>query len=309
MNDTSHPTMANGRADVIIPVFRERGDALEATIDACLHQEYPASQILVVDDGSPIPVSIPERLRNLHTVFKTPSVEVRLLRLEENSGISAARNFAIAHSTAALVACVNCEVLPAPDWLQACSSHLSQHPRAAGCFTRIVPENPKRLLSRWRMRFQEPKYGDLPRSMFAPGHAVLFRREALDSVGGYDIRFRRVREDFDICERLKNAGWETHYITESRCISIQDDGLLMLSRKALARSDWHSPEDYSFPKVVVDQTRWLMMRLGRNLVKFRFYFWPVDLAVWAGAMAIAACAFLRPHTRTVKEGIPNLRRS
>ena len=40
----------------------------------------------------------------------------------------------------------------------------------------------------------------------------------------------------------------------------------MLSRKALARSDWHSPDDYSFPKVVIDQSRWLVMRLGRNLV-------------------------------------------
>jgi GT2 family glycosyltransferase len=138
------------------------------------------------------------------------SGKVQLFRLGHNAGISAARNFAIARSTAALVACINCEVLPAPDWIRTCSSHLPQYPRVAGCFTRIVPQNPRRLLSRWRMRFQELQFGDMRHSTFAPGHAVLFRREALDSVGGYDARFRRVREDSEICERLKmRAGRRT----------------------------------------------------------------------------------------------------
>ena len=301
MNEASARTTGIGRVDVIIPVFGERCAALEATLDACLRQNWPASQIFVVDDGSPVPVSIPERIM--------ASGKVRLLRLAENGGIAAARNFAIAHSTAAWVACINCEVLPARDWLQACSYHLYEHPRAGGCFTRIVPENPQRLLSRWRMRFQETKFGDLPRSMSAPGHAVLFRREALNSVAAYDVRFRRVREDSDICERLKNAGWEIDYITESRCTSIQDDGLPMLSRKALARSDWHSPDDYSFPKVVIDQSRWLVMRLGRNVVKLRFYFWPIDIAVWIGAIGIAAACFLEAGSRTMQQEVPDLNRS
>jgi cytochrome c biogenesis factor len=157
------------------------------------------------------------------------------------------------------------------------------------------------------MRFQELQFGDMRHSTFAPGHAVLFRRGTLVSVGGYHARFRRVREDSEICERLKNAGWETYYVAKSRCTSVQDDGLRMLSRKALARSDWHSPADYSFPRVVIDQTRWLVMRLGHNLVKLRFYFWPVDVAVWAGAIGIAASQFLQPSEQTLEQEVRDLR--
>jgi len=301
MNETSPTITFNGCVDIAIPVFGEPGAALEATLDACLRQDQPASQIFVVDDGSPVPVSIPERIM--------ASGKVQLWRMPENSGIAAARNFAIAHSTAAWVACINCEVLPAPDWLQKCSHHLYEQPRVAACYTRMVPQNPRRLLSRWRMRCQDTKFGDSRCSKFAPGHAVLFRREALNSVAAYDVRFRRVREDCDICERLKNEGWEIHYVAESRCTSIQDDALSMLSRKALARSDWHSTGDYSFPKVVIDQTRWLVMRLGRNLVKFRFYFWPIDIAVWIGAIGIAASSFLQDRIRTMAQEIPTLNRS
>ena len=301
MNENLHPITFDGCVDIVIPAFGEPGAALEATLDACLRQFQTVSQILVIDDGSPVPVVIPERILS--------SGKVQLWRMAENRGIAAARNFAIARSTAAWVACINCEVLPAPDWLQSCSCHLYEHPRVAACFSRMVPHNPKRLLSRWRMRFQETNFGDHSRSASAPGHAVLFRREALDSVAAYDVRFRRVREDCDICERLENAGWEIHYLNQSRCTSIQNDDLPMLSRKALARSDWHSPDDYSFPKVVIDQSRWLVMRLGRNLVKLRFYFWPIDVAVWFGAIGIAAASFLQLRTRSGPQEFPTLRRN
>ncbi|MGA8231754.1 MAG: hypothetical protein WB795_09770 [Candidatus Acidiferrales bacterium] len=85
--------------------------------------------------------------------------------------------------------------------------------------------------------------------------------------------------------------------------------LSMLSRKGLARGDWRAPADYSFLNVVIDQSRWLVMRLGRDLVKLRFYFWPIDIAVWVGAMGIAAACFLEAGSRTVQQEVPNLNRS
>jgi hypothetical protein len=58
--------------------------------------------------------------------------------------------------------------------------------------------------------------------------------------------------------------------------------------------------------VVIDQTRWLVMRSGRNLVKLRFYFWPVDVAVWAGAIGIAASQFLQPRAQTLEQEVRDL---
>jgi cellulose synthase/poly-beta-1,6-N-acetylglucosamine synthase-like glycosyltransferase len=265
--------------DVIIPVYGERTEALASTLSACLRQTFPASKIFVVDDGSPEPVAIP------HWAAALP---ILVLRLPSNQGISAARNAAIARSTAPFLACINTEILPDPDWLATMLCYLASSPSVGACYSRIVPVNPNGLLSRWRMRFHEAKYGEQSGpSGFAPGHAVLFRKQAIDCVGGYNIRLRRIMEDSDICRRMQVAGWETHYVTASRCVSIQKDSLYELCQKQLIRSGWTSPQDYSLWDLFRGQCKWLFMRVGRNLVKGRLQFLPVDLAIWAGSLCIA----------------------
>jgi len=92
----------------------------------------------------------------------------------------------------------------------------------------------RRLLTRWRMRFHEEKYDrSAGPALFAPGHAVLFRRRAIDDVGGYDLTLRRIGEDADICKRMQDANCGTHFVSQSRCVSIQDDTL-----QYLAQSNW-----------------------------------------------------------------------
>jgi len=65
------------------------------------------------------------------------------------------------------------------------------------------------------------------------GMLVLFRKEAVDTVGGYDVHYRRHHEDWDICRRMKEFGWESHYVAVSACISIQEDSLRSLAIKQL----------------------------------------------------------------------------
>lgn len=266
--------------DVVIPVYGERPEALEATLEACLQQDHPVSRFYVVDDCSPDPVSLPTRV--------AATGKVHLMRLPRNRGISAARNAAIEKCTSPLVACVNCEILLAPDWLATCANYFLRYNDVGACFTRMVPCCPERLLTRWRMRFQEPSFereaGSAP---FAPGHAVLFRREAILKVGGYDVRFRRLDEDFDICQRMRKAGWQTHFVAQSKCFSIQQDTFRSLCNKQLRNGGWGSPEDYSLGRLFLSETRWLAVRLGRNLVKGRLLFLPLDFLVWVGALGIA----------------------
>jgi GT2 family glycosyltransferase len=276
--------------DLIIPVYGERGEALSATLSACVKLLHPVSRIFVVDDGSPTPVSLPD--------WAQPSAHISLLRLPLNQGISAARNAAIALSNASFLACINAEILPAPDWLDTCLDYLVSHPSVGACFTRTMPQNPDRLLTRWRTRFQEPKYpeqsGPVP---FAHGHAVLFRKEAVDAVGGYDVRFRRHHEDSDICQRMNTAGWESHFVPSSLCISIQQDSLKELAAKQLRDSGWYSPEESSLLRLYLHLSKWTFIRAGRNLLKGRLYFLPIDVAIWASALCIATSRTLRfPRT-------------
>ncbi|HEY2546254.1 MAG TPA: glycosyltransferase [Candidatus Acidoferrum sp.] len=272
--------------DVVIPVYGERPGALEATLSACVKQSHPIARIFVVDDGSPEPVLLPD--------WAQSSPQISLLRLPQNQGISVARNAAIALSNAPLLACINTEVLPDPDWLTACAGHIEGHPGVGACYTRLISATPHRLLTRWRMRFLETKFGEQSgASEFAPGHAVLFRKEALDAVGGYDVRYRLHHEDSDICERMRKAGWETHYLAEGHCTSIQKDTLKQIAAKELRESYWYSPAGGSLLRLYFYLSKWTIIRAGRNLATGRLYFLPVDAAIWASALWTATLRTLR----------------
>ena len=293
MSMSESATQPQLSVDVIIPVFNERQEALEATLDACLNQTYPVSHIYVIDDGSPVPAGIPQRIK--------ARGEVSLTRLPRNQRNAAARNAGIEKSDAPLIACVNCEVLPAPDWISTCVNYLSEHPDVGVCFTRTIPHHPNRLLSRWRMRFQETKFGDITGpSHFAPGHAVLFRREAVEKVERYNASLGNVSEDSDICQRIRAAGWDTHFIAHSHCVSIQNDTVTEFAKKELSRNDWESPRDYSLSRLILQRSKWTFVRMGRNLVKARLLFLPVDVAVWLMTVKIAVSKTLeaRGHRRS-----------
>jgi GT2 family glycosyltransferase len=284
MNGNMNPTPP--AVDVVIPVYGERSEALAATLSACVKQTYPIARIFVVDDGSPEPVSLPG--------WAHSSAQICPLRLSENLGISGARNVAIERSNAFYIACINTEVLPDPNWLASCADYLLRHPGVGACYTRLVSATPDRILTRWRMRFLEAKFGEQSGfSEFAPGHAVLFRKEALDVVGGYDVRHRLHHEDSDICLRMRKSGWETHYIAESRCVSIQKDTLKQLAAKELRESYWYSPAESSLLHLYFYLSKWTLIRASRNLLKGRIYFLPIDAAIWASALWTATFRTLR----------------
>jgi cellulose synthase/poly-beta-1,6-N-acetylglucosamine synthase-like glycosyltransferase len=302
MNPTHQSAVPTSETvDVVLPVFNERPEAIEATLDACLGQTHPVSQIFVIDDGSAVPAAIPKSIES--------SGKVSLTRLPQNQRNASARNAGVAKCTATYIACVNCEVLPARDWLATCVNYLSEHPEAGVCFTRTIPDHPERLLSRWRMRFQETKFGpETGSAHFAPGHAVLFRREAVEKVGRYNVRLGNVSEDSDICERIREAGWDTHFIAQSHCVSIQHNTVTEFAKKELSRNDWESPKDYPLSRLIMDRSKWMAIRMGRNLVKGRLLFLPVDLAVWAAVIKIAISKTLAARNQPAVQPLDGTRR-
>ncbi len=212
--------------DVVIPVYGERPDALSATLSACLKQTHPISRIFVVDDGSPRPVSLPG--------WAQSSGQIYLLRLNQNGGISAARNAGLANSNTPLVACVNTEVLPDPDWLETCVDYLFDRASVGAVYTRLVPLQPNRLFSQWRMRFLEAKF----------------------------------------------------------------DSLKQLALKELRESYWYSPAQSSLIRLYLHLSKWTLIRAGRNLVKGRWGFLPLDAAIWACALWTATIRTLRYFLRS-----------
>lgn len=113
--------MNQARVSVVMPT-RDRGPLLEAAVRSVLLQTTPATQILIVDDGSRDPDSV-ARLAALH-----PSIEV--LRHPNSRGVAAARNAGIERVTGDFVLFLDDDDLLHPHFLENGLATFASRPEA-----------------------------------------------------------------------------------------------------------------------------------------------------------------------------------
>ena len=74
---------------------------------------------------------------------------------------------------------------------------------------------PRGLLTPWEvLRRRLPGWKPAVEPVWLPGAFLLFRAEAFRRSGGFDERYFLYAEDFDICARLRLAGWRLRYVPE-----------------------------------------------------------------------------------------------
>ncbi|HVF79937.1 MAG TPA: glycosyltransferase family 2 protein [Solirubrobacteraceae bacterium] len=162
---------------------------------------------------------------------------VRLIVNECNVGYGAAANQALVSAAASAVLLLNSDTVLAPTALSALEAYLSAHPRAAVVGPRLanvdgslqrstypfpsagdallgesglhllvrrVPVLRERLLRTWSHDVARP----VP---WVLGAALAIRREPFEAVGGFDEAFFMYGEEVDLCRRLREAGFETHF--------------------------------------------------------------------------------------------------
>jgi GT2 family glycosyltransferase len=155
---------------------------------------------------------------------------VRLIKSKTNSGYGAAANLAIASCSSKYVLLLNCDTLLQRGSLQALSDYLDQHPTVAivgpslvnldgthqaSCFafptplqTLLKETSLSKLLSNDWLN-SSPRFAQsVP---WVLGAALTIRRQAFESVGGFDPSFFMYYEEVDLCYRLNKSGWQTHF--------------------------------------------------------------------------------------------------
>ncbi len=100
------------KVSVIVPFYKDR-ETVDATIDAICRQTHRNLEILIVDDGSPLP-DAPQILAR--QAAKDP--RVRVLH-KPNGGLGSARNFGIAQATGEFLLFCDADNLPRPDYARA----------------------------------------------------------------------------------------------------------------------------------------------------------------------------------------------
>jgi len=203
---------------VIVPAKNEEA-VIEATVRSLCAMDYAEEgarrfEVIVVDDRStdgtaPILTRLARELGIV--VMRTP---------EASFGKAAALNHAIARSRADILAVFDADARVAPDFLRRMVPYLGA-PGVGGVQARRVLYNARQNLV---TSLQDDEYRLFQRTLqrarrvlggmvcFA-GNGLLFRREALDDVGGWNED--ALTEDIDLSVRFHLAGWEIRYCDDA----------------------------------------------------------------------------------------------
>lgn len=177
---------------VVIPTFNHTHFLADA-INSVLRQTRPADEIIVVDDGS---TDNPDEV-----VDQFPSV---LLIRQDNRGISAARNAGLRSCSATHVVFLDADDLLLPCALETGLTFWKSHPDCAfvyGGYRNVS----KTLEPIKRDAFYDisanPHLELLSGNVIGAHHAVLYRRDRLIEINGFDESLRYC-EDYDIFLRI-----------------------------------------------------------------------------------------------------------
>jgi len=174
---------------------------IEASIESVLAQTYPHIELLVIDDGSKD--DSVERIRRLQERYGFD------FRVQQNQGLSRTLNEAIARAGGRLIAPFGSDDVMLPERIEKQVAWLKDRPEVGICAGNIqeIDEHgsfrgmPRDLPLR-RLDFEDVF---LDRKPGAPAPTLLFRREALEAVGGFDPQIRL--EDLLIELKITRAGY------------------------------------------------------------------------------------------------------
>jgi cellulose synthase/poly-beta-1,6-N-acetylglucosamine synthase-like glycosyltransferase/peptidoglycan/xylan/chitin deacetylase (PgdA/CDA1 family) len=194
-----------GPVSVVVPAYNEAAN-IAATVWSLARNDYPALEIIVVDDGSTDGTAdIVERL-NLATVT--------VLR-QPNAGKPAALNTGIEYAIGDLLILVDGDTVFEPDAVGRLVQPL-RDPAVGAVSGNTKVANRIGLLGRWQhleyvMGFNlDRRMFDIARCMpTVPGAIGAFRRSALRDAGG--LSDHTLAEDTDITMAVTTAGWRVVY--------------------------------------------------------------------------------------------------
>ena len=200
----------------LIVVAYGHASQLPATLDALQNLTYPAArrEIIVVENGDGSSAAVARSYAG-----------VRVLEPGRNLGFGGGCNLAVAHSNSAIIALINPDLQPQPNFLQALVTPLADETVGVVGAKLLYPDNQTiqhaggylqdPLLLAQHYGYGKPDRGafDTAREVeFVTGAALAMRRTTWDALGGMDESFYPAYyEDADLCLRVRQQGLSVRY--------------------------------------------------------------------------------------------------
>lgn len=187
---------------VLLSVYgKESAQYLESCLQSFLTQRRLADEVVLVEDG---PISA--QLDNVITTFET-KLPLKRVKLKKNSGLAIALNAGLVECSCEYVARMDTDDILLPERFAEQLAFIQKNPEVdlvgsyaleidetgkSGGVRRMPPDHDAIVDSLWSNPFIHP--------------AVMFKREKLLQIGGYDASLRR-RQDYELWFRCAKNGF------------------------------------------------------------------------------------------------------
>ena len=190
------PTSPAPRISVVVCTYN--GSAtLRQCLEGALTLHYPDYEVIVVSDGSTDDSARIAAAYDGVRVVETP-----------NRGLAAARNTGMEAATGEIIAYIDDDAIPDPDWLKHLAATLANGPFAAVGGPNVLPPGSGAIAQCVANAPGGPTHvlvSDRD-AEHVPGCNMAIRKDALERIGGFDPQFHVAGDDVDVCWRLLDSG-------------------------------------------------------------------------------------------------------
>jgi GT2 family glycosyltransferase len=210
------------------------GKTIGQCLQALMQLRYDNYEVIVVDDGS--------RDNLAEIVSQHP---VRLIRTP-NKGLGSARNTGMNAARGEIIAYIDDDAYPDPDWLNYLSYAFTHSNHSAIGGPNLVPDEDGDLAACVGCSPGGPVHVLITDEIaeHIPGCNLAIRRHALLAIGGFDRRYRAAGDDVDVCWRLQKAGWTIGY---------HPAALVWHHRRNSFRAYWKQQKGYGKAEAILEK--------------------------------------------------------
>jgi GT2 family glycosyltransferase len=207
---------------------------LADTLEGVERIDYPAYEVIVVDDGS---------TDNSAAIAET--FEARVISTD-NHGLSAARNTGFRAANGEIVAYTDDDARPDPNWLTYLAVEFMRSEHVAVGGPNIAPAGDGPIADCVANSPGGPIHVLLADRLaeHIPGCNMAVRKSALDAVDGFDPIYRAAGDDVDMCWRLQERGWT---------IGFAPGAMVWHHRRNSLRAYWRQQRGYGKAEALLER--------------------------------------------------------